>query len=218
MAGGKKATKSNKANKATKTKKVRKSKSKKTLSKVTTPVTTPVTTTPVTTTPVTTTPVTTTTVTPVDDLDQSWSHLLTHMGELWKAARQINVKLRQLQKLVKYEIREAQKRSRRRAKDPNRPKRAPSGFAKPAPISNKLCDFLERPYGTEMARTEVTKYLTNYIKEHNLQDPSNKRRILPDDRLRTLLSSENNEVTYFNLQTYMKTHFVKKTLSVSLNA
>ena len=43
-------------------------------------------------------------------------------------------------------------------------KKEPSGFAKPTLISNELCDFLSKPNGTEMARTEVTKYLTQYIK------------------------------------------------------
>ena len=59
-----------------------------------------------------------------------------------------------------------------------------------------------------MARTEVTKFLTSYIKEHNLQDPENKRRIRPDKKLAKLLNtSAKDEVTYFNLQKYMKVHF-----------
>ena len=90
------------------------------------------------------------------------------------------------------------------------PKRAPSGFAKPALISKELCSFLGQPEGTEMARTEVTKHLTSYIKEHNLQDSVNKRKIVPDAKLKKLLNlSPSDEVTYFNLQKYMKVHFPK---------
>ena len=84
------------------------------------------------------------------------------------------------------------------------------GFAKPALISKELCTFLGKPSGTEMARTEVTKHLTSYIKEHNLQDQENKRRILPDAALKKLLNLKaNDEVTYFNLKKYIKVHFPK---------
>ena len=61
-----------------------------------------------------------------------------------------------------------------------------------------------------MARTEVTKFLTKYISDNNLQDQSNKRKILPDSALKSLLNvGSNDEVTYFNLQKYMKVHFPK---------
>ena len=90
----------------------------------------------------------------------------------------------------------------------NRKKREPSGFAKPSVISKELCDFLGKPYGTEMARTEVTKELTTYIKTNNLQDEKNKRVILPDKKLTKLLKvSKQDELTYFNLQKWMKPHF-----------
>ena len=59
-----------------------------------------------------------------------------------------------------------------------------------------------------MARTEVTKELTQYIKQHSLQDSENKRRINCDSALKSLLNvSDSDEVTYFNLQRYMKIHF-----------
>ena len=61
-----------------------------------------------------------------------------------------------------------------------------------------------------MARTEVTKYLTQYIKNNSLQDQENRRKIVPDAKLKTLLNvKDSDEVTYFNLQKYMKVHFPK---------
>ena len=61
-----------------------------------------------------------------------------------------------------------------------------------------------------MARTEVTKYITKYIKEHQLQDSANKRIINCDSALASLLNVKpTDEVTYFNLQRYMKPHFPK---------
>ena len=64
--------------------------------------------------------------------------------------------------------------------------------------------------GTMMARTDVTKYIINYIKENNLQGVNNKKVIQPDKALKSLLKPENNEVSYFTLQKYMNKHFIKK--------
>jgi chromatin remodeling complex protein RSC6 len=94
--------------------------------------------------------------------------------------------------------------------------KAPSGFAKPAPISEELCAFLGKEVGTELARTEVTKALNAYIKQHNLQDEKNKRSINPDQKLQKLLKvGKGDSITYFNLQKYMKAHFPKKEESVT---
>ena len=76
--------------------------------------------------------------------------------------------------------------------------------------------FLRKPDGTEMARTEVTKEINAYIREHKLQDPNNGRKILADKKLSALLSlGKNEELTYFNLQKYMSPHFAKATSSKS---
>ena len=49
------------------------------------------------------------------------------------------------------------------------------------------------------------------LREHNLQDPSNGRKIIPDGKLKKLLKlQKNDELTYFNLQKYMSPHFAKK--------
>lgn len=88
-------------------------------------------------------------------------------------------------------------------------KRTPSGFAKPAKLSNELCDFLSIPHGSERARTEVTRMLNQYIKTKNLQDPNDKRNINPDPALKKIMNlTDSVKLTYFNLQTYIKHHFV----------
>ena len=90
--------------------------------------------------------------------------------------------------------------------------RAPSGFVKPAPISKELADFLGKPDGTEMARTDVTREINKYIRAHDLQDKENGRKIIPDKALADLLKIEKNvDLTYFNLQRYMGPHFPKQT-------
>ena len=92
-------------------------------------------------------------------------------------------------------------------------KRDPSGFAKPTEISDDLAKFLDVPLGTLLARTEVTKKINKYIKDNELQDPKDKRTILPDTKLRKILSysDSDGELTYFNLQRFLKHHFKKET-------
>uniref|UniRef100_A0A6C0JV51 DM2 domain-containing protein n=1 Tax=viral metagenome TaxID=1070528 RepID=A0A6C0JV51_9ZZZZ len=93
--------------------------------------------------------------------------------------------------------------------------RKPSGFVKPALISNELANFLNQPYGTELARTEVTKVINAYIRANSLQDPTNGRKILPDKKLTELLNvKKEDELTYFNLQRYMSPHFAKASASI----
>ena len=62
-----------------------------------------------------------------------------------------------------------------------------------------------------IARTQVTKSITTYCIENNLQNQSDKRIILPDKVLTKLLNiPKGEELTYFNLQKYMKVHFPNK--------
>jgi upstream activation factor subunit UAF30 len=94
--------------------------------------------------------------------------------------------------------------------------RAPSGFVKPTLISNELAGFLGKPEGSEMARTEVTREINTYIREHKLQDKDNGRKIIADKKLTSLLKlKKGDELTYFNLQKYMSPHFAKASDKVS---
>jgi hypothetical protein len=87
-------------------------------------------------------------------------------------------------------------------------RKSPSGFAKPNKISDELCDFIGVPHGTEKSRTDITRYINAYVKEHNLNKPTNRRIILPDEKLKKILKINNNEeVTFFILQRLISHHF-----------
>jgi upstream activation factor subunit UAF30 len=87
-------------------------------------------------------------------------------------------------------------------------KNSPSGFAKPNKISNELCDFIGEPHGTEKSRTDITRFINAYIKEHNLNKPENKRFIIPDEKLRKILNVDaKEEINYFILQKLISHHF-----------
>ena len=143
-------------------------------------------------------------------------NILTALDEASKAHyTSMRAQIAQLKKNVKtlqkqLKVAEANQKKPKKAKDPNAPKRKPAGFAKPTRMSAALCDFLGVAHDTEIPRTEVTKMLTQYIKQNELQNPDNKREIKMDDKLSTLLNPPNDvTITFFTLQTYMKPHFVK---------
>ena len=113
-----------------------------------------------------------------------------------------------LEKQVLKEARSMDKVNAKRKK--SKGSRAPSGFVKPTAISKELAKFLGVAENTMIARTDVTKMITSYVKDNNLQAPNNGRQILPDKKLMSLLNCKSSdEVTYFNLQKYMKPHFIK---------
>lgn len=113
-----------------------------------------------------------------------------------------------LEKSVNKEVKIAQKASSKKRR--NNGNRKPSGFVKPTLISNELAEFLGKTIGTEMARTDVSKEINAYITANGLQDKKNGRKINADEKLSKLLRlSKEDELTYFNLQRYMKHHFIK---------
>ena len=88
--------------------------------------------------------------------------------------------------------------------------RRPCGFIIPSRISDELAKFLNVPAGTLLARTQVSKLINEYIRNNNLQSVNNSRVINVDAKLRKLLNAKpTDEVTYFNLQRFMKPHFTR---------
>lgn len=135
---------------------------------------------------------------------------LAKLQQLGVLISSLKTEYRTLEKKWARELKSAQKvSSKRKRKAGNR---APSGFVKPTRISDELAKFLEKPSGSEMARTEVTRDINKYIRTNNLQDKENGRKINPDSKLATLLKlKKTDELTYFNLQRYMSPHFAKAT-------
>lgn len=113
-----------------------------------------------------------------------------------------------LEKSVSRELKAASKS--KKAKKASSGNRQPSGFVKPSVISEELITFLGKEAGTMMSRVEVSKGINAYITANNLKDKVSGRQINPDAKLATLLKIGKDEVlTYFNLQKYLKIHFVK---------
>lgn len=143
-----------------------------------------------------------------DPTVESIHNLISKIEMMEKESKTMKVELR---KVLKSYVKKTQKKTRKH--DPNR---APTGFAKPSLISDALCKFLNKPSGSKMARTDVTKEVNKYIKEHNLQNPENKKEIKADSTLTKLLNlKKGDDLNYFSLQKFLKDHFPKEDTSVS---
>ena len=151
------------------------------------------------------------------DLAVQSTEFLGKLNQLSALLASLKTEYRSLEKKWSREIKTAQKsQAKRKRKTGNR---QPSGFVKPTKISDELAKFLEKPIGSEMARTDVTREINKYIRSHNLQDKENGRKINPDSKLQTLLKlKKTDELTYFNLQRYMSPHFQKAEKAVAAAA
>ena len=90
---------------------------------------------------------------------------------------------------------------------------APSGITKPVAISDDLAVFLGVAPGTLVPRNEVTKGVSAYVRQHELYDPTNRQKFSfankPEGKVLFKLLGEPEEVvTYFNLQRYLKSHYI----------
>ena len=143
-----------------------------------------------------------------NDLATEFGTAMTKMSVLRQQLSAVMLDVRTLQKRVDREMKAALKSSnKRKAKNATR---APSGFVKPTPISDQLADFLGKPHGSLLARTDVTREINAYIRANKLQDTTNGRKINPDAKLKKLLAVKaEDELTYFNLQKFMSQHFKK---------
>lgn len=140
-------------------------------------------------------------------IGEQFSALLSTLSQLKTQIVIIATQLRTLEKTVNKEVKSHKKET---VKKQLKSVRKPSGFAAASPISKDLCEFMGQDIGTSIARTEVTKFICSYIKQHSLTDDTNNKVIKPDNKLKSLLgTSEETVITYFNIQRFMNKHFIK---------
>ena len=145
----------------------------------------------------------------VDTYAVEFTHLLDQLKSLQTTLKDLSVYTTKLERRVAKDQKAVQKRVNGKRKRTNTSS-SPTGFSKPGPVSDELRAFLKIEAGELVARTEVTKRINAYCKEHGLQGKEDKRILKPDKVLKTLLRlGKNDELTFFNLQKYMKVHFPK---------
>lgn len=158
--------------------------------------------------------------------------------------------LRKLQREHDRLVKDASRKTKKKKgpRDFSKPRRS-TGFAEPVIVSDELYAFLDKTNatmkdstfvpsnqeeydnwprvsvkaGVPVARTDITSHLSKYIKEHNLQNPLERREIVPNASLRKIFSdpvepsrsdSSKNVYTYLKLQKYVNHHFPSRKTTV----
>lgn len=144
----------------------------------------------------------------VEALALSFTNMFDTINVLKKTITNVQTQLKNLERQVKRNNKKLQKQiDKGKEKKP----RKPSGFAQPTKISKELCEFMNVSEDTEIARTEVTKYVIQYIKDNQLQSKNSKNIIIPDEKLQKILENTNDDqITFFNIQRYMNKNFKKE--------
>ena len=147
--------------------------------------------------------------------EKSSTEIIEQFNQINDCLTLFKLQLNSLQKMVNEIEKDVKKEISKKIKNEKENKtdkkvRKPSGFAKPGKVSDELCEFMDIPKGSEIARTQVTKRLVEYIKENKLSE--NKNIIVPDEKLTKLLDIDDEtkeKLTYFTLQKHMNKHFIK---------
>ncbi len=134
-----------------------------------------------------------------DSLKQAQTIIKSSLSFIVKLEKQLDRNRKQMEKELKKKTRKTNVN------------RSVNGFSKPGEVSQELKDFFKLGKDEKIARTEITKKITSYCHENKLQKQDDKRVILADEPLKKLLRmKKGDELTYFNLQKYMKIHFPNK--------
>ena len=151
----------------------------------------------------------------VADADESvvtnFAALLVKFNALRTSLNELAPEMKKMEKQVARLEKKAERRRRRKTgavgADGEKKSNPTTVFTKPVEITKELCVFLGLAAGTQVSRSDVTRGVMKYAKDHKLTD---KQAIKPDATLRKLLSlTEADSLTILNLQKYLKGHYVK---------
>ena len=148
----------------------------------------------------------------------SHEELETLANELIKMAKRVLEVSRAAKKEFAKQVKKAEQGGKkRRAKTADgESTHSNSVFLQPSKISPALAKFCGVAADQMLSRTDATRKIAAYIKEHNLQNPDNRREILSDATLTSLFSlTTEDKLNYFNLQRYIKPHFIKEVKTVA---
>ncbi|CAN8327478.1 unnamed protein product [Cochlearia groenlandica] len=82
--------------------------------------------------------------------------------------------------------------------------REPRGIMKPRPVSPEMQDVVGE---SVIPRTQALKRIWAYIKEHDLQDPENKKVIICDDKLKKIFDGK-DRVGFLEIAKLIGPHFL----------
>lgn len=117
---------------------------------------------------------------------------------------------KEIKKQIEKEMKQLQKNTI--TKRTRKPDAKPGGFQKPMRVSVQMLEFLGLPADKLIARTAVSKKLNEWIRDNDLQNPKDRRIIIPNDELLELFNDDYVEgchLDFFTLQKYIKHHYIK---------
>jgi hypothetical protein len=137
-----------------------------------------------------------------------YNSMVEQLNNAYSTVKSVKANLKMLETRHKKELKQSRKNRRRVVTtEVNTTPKNPSGFNKPGPVPQKIKDLLNLDSSVELPRTQITKLIYGYIKEHNLQKPTDKRVIVPNTAIRNLFGisdTETTEISFYNIQTYIK--------------
>lgn len=141
-------------------------------------------------------------------MEQEIAELIIQFEERIKTDKNTITKLKALRKGAA----KLEKKKGRRTRTPKEGRE--NGFGLPVGISPELAEFLGVPRETQMSRSSVRNSIHEYAKTHNLRHATDKRNFnLELEEAKPLVKllgvPTTEKVTYFNLQRYLKPHFIK---------
>ena len=123
-----------------------------------------------------------------------------------KFLKSINKEIKEIQSQTVKVLKQKEKRTRKSSNNI-------SGFKKPVVISPELAKFAGWNDNELHSRVDVTNYICDYIKKNDLQNPTDRRNIHPDKKLKKLLgiTDDSKPLKYYSIQTHLKTqdHYPK---------
>ena len=142
---------------------------------------------------------------------EEFATLKSQLGDALTLVKSLTTAVTALERRCARDKKVADKKMKGKVKKPRDPNAPPTGFQKPLNVSAELSKFLGLAEGELIARTQVTSRINNYCKEKGLQKQEDKRILMPDTPLSKLLRlKKGEELTFFNLQKYLKHHYPNK--------
>jgi chromatin remodeling complex protein RSC6 len=136
-----------------------------------------------------------------------YNSMVEQLNNAYATVKNVKSNLKMLETRHRREIKQSRKNRRRVVNTATPSNKNPSGFNKPGPVPQKIKDLLHLDSAVELPRTQITKLIYGYIKEHNLQKPTDKRVIIPNTEIRNLFGisdTDTTEISFYNIQTYIK--------------
>ena len=142
-----------------------------------------------------------------EEVFNSYDDVAKAVSDVDKQIIQLNRRRAQLTKIANKMYTKETRQLRKKTKSgEGKPERKKSGFNKSAKVPDAFCSYLGLEQGTELPRTNVTALLYKHIKELNMLNPEDKREVMANEELRTLLHMTTAE----NLKFENFQHFVSR--------